>query len=87
MENDSLKCVSVCLPRHYAQLRYAINETCARHGATFHDQAIEKQFEQFAWYKPHPERSIEQIENSFSDQEKKNIDLVKELMDSKRDTH
>jgi hypothetical protein len=71
----------------YAQLRYAINETYARHGATFHDQAIEKQFQQFAWYKPHPERSIEQIEKSFSDQEKKNIDLVKELMDSKRDMH
>jgi len=71
----------------YAQLRYAINETYARHGATFHDQAIEKQFKQFAWYKPHPERSIEQIEGSFSDQEKKNIDLVKELMDSKRDMH
>jgi hypothetical protein len=67
----------------YAQLRYAINETYARHGATFHDQAIEKQFQQFAWYKPHPERSIEQIEDSFSDQEKKNIDLEREHARSK----
>ena len=71
----------------YAQLRYAINETYARHGAIFHDQAIEKQFQQFAWYKPHPDRSMQQIENSFSDQEKKNIDLAKELMDSKSGRH
>jgi hypothetical protein len=49
--------------------------------------AIEKQFQQFAWYKPHPERSIEQIEDSFSDQEKKNIDLLRQLMDSKSKTH
>jgi hypothetical protein len=47
---------------------------------------IEKQFRQFAWYKPHRDRSIEQIEDSFSDQEKKNIDLLKEMMDSKSET-
>src|SRR5260370_41399949 len=64
----------------YAQLRYAINETYARHGATFHDQAIEKQFKQFVWYKAHHERSLEQIESSFSEQEKKNIALLTEFM-------
>jgi hypothetical protein len=69
------------------KLRYAINETYARHGATFLDPAIEKQFKQFAWYTPHADRSIEQIEDSFSDTEKKNIDLLRQLEDSKSKTH
>ena len=71
----------------YSKLRYAINETYARHGATFQDSAIEKQFEQFAWYTPQADRSIEQVEDSFSDKEKKNINLLKELEDSKRKAH
>ncbi|MBV8278915.1 MAG: YARHG domain-containing protein [Verrucomicrobia bacterium] len=71
----------------HAQLRYAINETYARHGATFRDQAIEKLFKQFAWYKPHSDRSIEQIEDSLSESEKQNIDLLRQLQDSKGKMH
>lgn len=37
-----------------AQRRYAINEIMARHGFTFGDMAIRKQFLGFSWYKPRP---------------------------------
>ena len=58
---------------NYAELRYAINEIYARHGAPFlSEPEIEKQFRGFEWYHPDRDLKLSQIEASFSAIEKKN---------------
>jgi YARHG domain len=69
----------------YAQLRYAINEMYARHGAQFfREPDIRKQFEQFNWYVPLPEMTLARIDREFSRIEKQNRDLLSRLRDQKR---
>jgi TolA-binding protein len=68
-----------------AQLRYAINEMYARHGASFPSQPpIEAQFRKFPWYHPNPTLSFDQIEASFSEVEKENILLLGQARDRKK---
>ncbi len=69
----------------YAQLRYAINELYARHGATFSDryEEIENEFRGFSWYKPVPNRTLSQIEASFPEIELHNAKLLARLRDQK----
>jgi hypothetical protein len=51
----------------YAELRYAINEIYARHGADFPTQrAIADRFRQFDWYHPRTGVPMNEIENEFS---------------------
>ena len=69
----------------FAQLRYAINEMYARHGAPFPSQPpIAAQFRKFPWYHPDPTLTIEQIEASFSEVERENIELMGKERDLKR---
>ncbi len=69
-----------------AQLRYAINEMYARHGATFPAQPpIEAQFRKFSWYRPNPMLTFEQIEDTFSQIEKDNLALLGQVRGMKRD--
>jgi hypothetical protein len=69
----------------YAKLRYAINEMYARHGASFPSQRpIEAQFRKFPWYRPNPTLTFEQIEASFSQIEKDNLELLRQARDQKR---
>ena len=57
-----------------AQLRYAINEMFARHGATFPDKDIASAFRAKSWYAARKGLSYDQIENSmFSDLERRNL--------------
>src|SRR4029077_7043072 len=58
------------------ELRYAINEIFARHGAVFTDKKIQKEFEKFAWY--HPQRGVtfDQIEQALPDIERQNVQLL-----------
>jgi YARHG domain len=68
-----------------AQLRYAINEMYARHGASFPSQPpIEAQFRKFPWYHPVPTLTFDQIEASFSEIEKENILLLGQARDRKK---
>ena len=68
----------------FAQLRYAINEMYARHGAPFPSQPpIAAQFRKFPWYHPDPTLTIEQIEASFSEVERENIELMGKERDLK----
>ena len=61
----------------YPQLRYAINELYARHGATFPNAPdIENQFRKFPWYHPLSGRTFDQIEASFSQIEIQNIKVL-----------
>jgi hypothetical protein len=60
-----------------AQLRYAINEMFARHGATFNDPAIASFFRDKPWYFARAGRSPGQIERSlFSDIERRNFKIL-----------
>ena len=68
----------------YAQLRYAVNEMYARHGATFPSEPpIQAQFREFSWYHPNPKLTVEQIEASFSQIEKDNLELLAQERDLK----
>jgi hypothetical protein len=70
---------------NYAELRYAINEIYARHGAPFlSEPEIEKQFRAFDWYHPSRDLKLSQIEASFSAIEKKNVEILAHLRDQKR---
>jgi serine/threonine protein kinase len=61
----------------YAQLRYAINEMYARHGAPFPNHPeIENQFRKFNWYQPIPGRSFDNIDDAMSDIEKENVKIL-----------
>ena len=69
----------------YAQLRYAINEIYARHGADFPNQrAIANRFRQFEWYHPRIGASISEIENEFSEIERANVKLLARYRDQRR---
>jgi hypothetical protein len=69
----------------YADLRYAINEMYARHGAQFlKEPDVRKQFERFSWYYPIPELTLTEIDAEFSRIESQNRDLLARLRDQKR---
>ena len=66
-----------------SDIRYAINEMLARHGANFKDAKIRKTFAEFSWYQPRTDVSLEEIENEFSDVEKHNIAVLRRCRDAK----
>jgi hypothetical protein len=67
-----------------SDVRYAINEMLARHGANFHDASIKKTFAEFSWYQPRTDISSDDIEKSeFSDVEKHNIATLRRCRDAK----
>ena len=57
-------------------LRYAINEMYARHGASFKNQEITRSFTSKEWYKPRAGVSLQQIEQEFSQVETDNLRLL-----------
>lgn len=54
-------------------LRYAINEMFARHGAKFDDAEVQTMFATHPWYRPRPDVSLDNIEQEFSETEKSNL--------------
>jgi uncharacterized protein YecT (DUF1311 family) len=69
----------------YAQLRYAVNEVYARHGANFGGlTAIQNQFRKFTWYQPRNGVSVAGIESEFSDIERANVKMLAKYRDRKR---
>jgi YARHG domain len=68
-----------------SNVRYAIEEIYARHGATFNDKPdVRKQFSKFAWYKPRADVSIEQIKSELSELERQNIETLEKSRDSRQ---
>jgi hypothetical protein len=60
-------------------LRYAINEMFARHGADFPKEEVKSQFARFPWYRPRPGVDVDEIESRFfSQMEKDNLKLLGE---------
>ncbi len=58
------------------QLRYAINEMYARHGAEFKNPELKGQFEKLPWYQPVKKRSYDDAELLFSAIETQNIKIL-----------
>ena len=57
-----------------AEVRYAINEIYARHGATFPNHPeIQQQFKKFDWYHPDANLSFNDIDQLMSDIERENV--------------
>lgn len=54
-------------------LRYAINEMFARHGAKFDDAEVQTMFATRPWYRLRPDVSFDRIEQEFSETEKSNL--------------
>lgn len=68
-----------------ADIRYAINEMFARHGAEFPKAEIRRVFEAFSWYRPMPGVSFDEIENQrFSTLEKANLTFLGALREGAR---
>ncbi len=66
------------------QIRHAINEMFARHGADFGKETIKNQFRRFPWYTPRSGVSFEQIESrDFSDIERTNLKLLGSVRDER----
>lgn len=60
-------------------LRYAINEMFARHGADFPKAEVKSQFVGFPWYRPRPGMELDEIESRFfSPLERENLKLLGE---------
>lgn len=66
-----------------SDIRYAINEMLARHGANFKDAKIKKTFAEFSWYQPCTDVSLEEIEKEFSEVETHNIAVLRRCRDAK----
>lgn len=54
-------------------LQYAINEAFARHGLVFDDKKIMAIFAKLSWYRPRRDLSKQQIDESLSDVEVRNV--------------
>src|SRR5207253_9586708 len=66
-----------------SDIRYAINEMLARHGANFKDAKTKKTFSTFSWYQPRTDVSVDAVEKEFSDLEKQNIAVLRRCRDAK----
>ena len=66
-------------------LQYAINEALARHGRLFEDQKIAALFNKLSWYRPQ-RLSNQQIEESLSDVEVRNIIMLHSVMVARKET-
>jgi hypothetical protein len=64
-------------------VKYAIFEMFARHGADIHDVQMRKAFSQFPWYEPRPGVSFDAAEEEFSDVEKHNLAVLRRVRDAK----
>ncbi len=61
------------------QIRYAINEIYARHGADFEKAEVKQVFLKFDWYRPEPGKDYNSAETDFSRIEMVNVKLLAEM--------
>jgi len=66
-----------------SDVRYAINEMFARHGANFKDAKTKKTFSAFSWYQPRADVTFDAIETEFSDVEKQNLAVLRRCREAK----
>jgi len=68
-----------------SSIQYAINELFARHGASFPEGELRRNFERFSWYRPRPGVDFDAIERDFSTIEKANLQVLAEHRARHRD--
>jgi hypothetical protein len=66
-----------------SDVKYAINEMFARHGANFKDAKIKKTFAEFSWYQPRTDVIMDDVEKEFSEVEKSNLAVLRRCRDAK----
>ena len=66
-----------------ADIKYAIFEMFARHGAEMHDAQMKKAFSEFSWYQPREGFSFDEAEKEFSEIEKHNLAVLRRVRDAK----
>ena len=64
-------------------IKYAIFEMFARHGAEMHDSQMKKAFSEFPWYQPREGFTFDDAEKEFSDIEKHNVAVLRRVRDAK----
>lgn len=69
---------AVLMKMEAGDIRYAINELFARHGAWFETDEIRDAFNRFSWYQPEKGISFDEIELRFSEIEKLNLRILSE---------
>lgn len=60
----------------FKEVRYAINELFARHGASFKTDFIRKEFEKQSWYSAVPGRSPQNMLGLLTEIEKRNLKVL-----------
>jgi flagellar biosynthesis GTPase FlhF len=69
----------------YGQLRYALNEIYARHGADFATKPELRQvFSNYSWYTPRDGTDYDSIEADFTATERANVETLAKYRDQKR---
>jgi flagellar biosynthesis GTPase FlhF len=69
----------------FSELRYAINEVYARYGFGFSKSpAIRKRFNQFGWYRPNEQITMDQIDATMTSAEHANIVTLAKYRDAKK---
>ena len=66
-----------------ADVKYAIFEMFARHGAEIHDHQMAQVFSKMPWYQAKPGLSFDDAETEFSEIEKHNLDVLRRVRDAK----
>ena len=66
-----------------ADVKYAIFEMFARHGAPIDDSKMRETFSQFPWYQPRDGFTFDEAEKEFSDIEKHNLDVLRRVRAAK----
>lgn len=66
-----------------ADVKYAIFEMFARHGAQIDDAKMKKAFSQFSWYQAREGLTFDEAEKEFSDIEKHNLEVLRRVRAAK----
>ena len=66
-----------------ADVKYAIFEMFARHGAEMQDAKMKATFSEFPWYQPQPGLSFDKAEKEFSEIEKHNLAVLRRAREAK----
>jgi len=66
-----------------ADVKYAIYEMFARHGAQIDDAKMKAEFSQLSWYQPQEGLTFDEAEKEFSPIEKNNLDVLRRVRAAK----
>jgi hypothetical protein len=68
----------------WEELRIMRNEIFARYGYSFKSEQLSNYFGQYEWYKNMKKKSLDEVQALFTEIEKYNVDVIKNVEDSKQ---